>query len=278
MWDRSSHPVVGVPIGDGASQLGDASAESAGCRTSTQRPARNRMAAASPGQSSRSSYPAHPSGSGSVITSADWRTATPTASQDLRAGRAGRGPSPPSAARLARRRRWTRSSRRRGRSRPAARTVRRRCRATTRETRYVRISALARGDDVPDAGLQNEAERLEDPLDRGFLTAVLDDDARAVPDRVGQHAKERHRLARGEPLAGVEVEALDEPRRSRRSSVGSEASTFNWAAATTVQVRARRRGPASRRGTVPRPRRRSARSGASDSHRPDGPPWGPRSA
>ena len=45
-----------------------------------------------------------------------------------------------------------------------------------------------------------------------LAAVVVDRDPGPVPDRVRQGAQVRHRLARLEPLAGIEVEALDQPR------------------------------------------------------------------
>ena len=67
--------------------------------------------------------------------------------------------------------------------------------------------------DVPRAGLEDEANRFQHPACRAFASVVLDGDPRRVPDGIRQRGQVGDRLARPEPVAGIEMEALDEPRR-----------------------------------------------------------------
>src|SRR5687768_12177614 len=72
--------------------------------------------------------------------------------------------------------------------------------------------AVHRGDHVPGAGLQNEAQRFEETTCRTLAPVVVDGDPGRAPDRVGQRAEVWHRLTPVEPLPGVEMEALDQAR------------------------------------------------------------------
>ena len=98
-----------------------------------------------------------------------------------------------------------------GRSNRSSRAV------TRRDPRHAIRARLAvgAGDEVPDAGLEDEAEWLEDPID-GLVAAVIGDlDALAFPDRLGQRPEEGHGLVGVIPGGRVEVEPLDEARCPR---------------------------------------------------------------
>src|SRR5215210_1846305 len=84
------------------------------------------------------------------------------------------------------------------------------------DTRHAVRSDLAvrRRDDVPDAGLQDEAQRFDRAVDPAVAALLFDPYPLRLPDRFCERREVRNGLARLEPAGCVEVEPLDESRRA----------------------------------------------------------------
>ena len=114
----------------------------------------------------------------------------------------------------------------------------------TRATRYVRTWPSSACDDVPDAALDDEPERLELPLARSCRRGRRSiRDPPVLPDRGREVRQPWGRLARHEPAGRVEVEPLRQARGALRSSVAARRATFSLAAATTVPSPSSAAGP-----------------------------------
>src|SRR5436190_1106964 len=74
------------------------------------------------------------------------------------------------------------------------------------------LAAVGARDDVPDAGLQDESERLDHAASGSTAAVVFDGDARRIPDGIRQLRQVWHGLAGVEPFARVKVEPLDQSR------------------------------------------------------------------
>ena len=77
--------------------------------------------------------------------------------------------------------------------------------------RAQRAGAAGQRDEVPDARLEHEAERVEEPLHLAVALLVADLDALLLPHRTRQHRQVGDRLLACEPARRVEVEALAHP-------------------------------------------------------------------
>ena len=122
-------------------------------------------------------------------------------------------------------------------SRTVERLVERGDRPHPREPVRARAAVVAghAGDEVPDAGLEHEAERFEHALDDvavGPLVAHLD--AALVPDRVGDRRPGTAARRRRAPSPGASRWNRSRIRSARsRSSGGSAASSLSWVVAST---------------------------------------------
>ena len=67
------------------------------------------------------------------------------------------------------------------------------------------------GDEVPDAALEHEPQRIEAAADEAVAALVADVDAPSVPQGRGESAQRRHRFGRLEPARHVDEEALAQP-------------------------------------------------------------------
>src|SRR5207247_6819765 len=75
--------------------------------------------------------------------------------------------------------------------------------------------AVRARDEIPDAALQHQAERLDDAVLQAVRAAVADLDPAPVPDRFGELFQMGDGLRGAEPARCVEVEALRDARCSR---------------------------------------------------------------
>src|SRR5262249_6245002 len=66
--------------------------------------------------------------------------------------------------------------------------------------------ATALREQIPDAGFEDQPERVEAPRDDGHALAVADLEPTAAPQRAGDHRQVRHAVLLPEPAARVDVE------------------------------------------------------------------------
>src|SRR5262249_16262699 len=73
---------------------------------------------------------------------------------------------------------------------------------------------VVRGDEVPGARLQDEAQRVQRAGDDVVTAVVVDLQAATIPDAFADRRQVGDGLAGAEPAGGVQVEALEEPGRA----------------------------------------------------------------
>jgi hypothetical protein len=97
--------------------------------------------------------------------------------------------------------------------RPLERNVRRRDAAEAGDAVGTGLTLGGRHE-VPDARLEDEAQRLDQALHLAAGAPVADVQPLAIPDRIGQDAEMGDRLGGVEPAGGIQMEAFDQARRT----------------------------------------------------------------